>query len=612
MSEQQDRRLKISGSVVYTIVLLVLLGFIIGSALAPTYQVVYYDNQLRHIPSLTMFRDGAQEEITLPATIYDVKKDERIVLTGNYQTKSHDSLLVKISGAKLVLFIDGNEAYSIKGEINTYPAFQKSPSPDIMFVALPNENGTKMLRFEYTVPEARDKLELSSIFLGENSILFGHLAADNSLPFVLGGILMISGVLIVSFTLMVMQRIKQISPILWLGAASFLAGLIGFCGNDLAVYLITMPNLLYSASLIGVTVFSVPFLQYARLMLDPVHKIPLRVIQIIINLIVLALIALHLLGVVPYVQDQMLVHGVLLLSVLAFAFYVIFEYVTYGNDQAKFHIVPASILLLCTVANTIDRFVYNFIRDDLLFQIGVLVFVLLTAVIGWNYMKRLFEEAERSTQLELEVNTMNRSLDMQRSLYQSLTRSTEEVRRVRHDLRHQLSAIRGYLQKGNVEGAIGYVETISGGIPDISNKLLADNFAVNAVAVYYLDKALRSNIKTDIKLVVPEDLGQVSDNDMSIIVGNLFENAIEACQHVEEDKRFINISCKVLKNRLTLTIDNSFDGNYSEKDGTLYSRKRDGKGVGVSSVKAVVERYGGSMKIEAAKGVFMVSLYVKM
>jgi sensor histidine kinase regulating citrate/malate metabolism len=207
---------------------------------------------------------------------------------------------------------------------------------------------------------------------------------------------------------------------------------------------------------------------------------------------------------------------------------------------------------------------------------------------------------------------MNRSLDMQRSLYQRLSRSTEEVRRVRHDLRHQLSAIRGYLQKGNVDGAIGYVETISGGIPDFSNKLLCDNFAVNAVAVYYLDRAVKNDIECDIRLVVPEDLGQISENDMSIILGNLFENAIEACLHVQKDKRFIRITCKVVKNRLTMAVDNSFDGAYTEKDGVLYSRKREGKGVGVSSVQAVVERYLGSMKIEAVGDVFMVSLHVKM
>ncbi len=409
-----------------------------------------------------------------------------------------------------------------------------------------------------------------------------------------------------------MQRLSQASSLLWLGMSSFLAGLIGFCGNDLAIYLITMPNLLYTASIIGVALFSVPFLQYAKVMLEPINAIFLRVIQIIMGLIVLVIFFLHLLGLVAFAQNLLLIHVVLLVAITSFTVYVFFELLVYNNDQARFHAIPASVLMLCTIANTLDLFVSDFIQDNLLFQVGILIFILWTTILGWNYMKRLLAEAEKSTQLEFEVAAMNRSLDVQRSLYQSLTHSTEEVRRVRHDLRHQLSAIRGYLQKDNVEGAIGYVEAISGSIPDISNKLLCDNFAVNAVAVYYYEKARSNNIKTDIKLVVPVDIGQMSDNDMSIIVGNLFENAIEACLLVEEDKRFINITCKVVKSRLTFAIDNSFDGNYSERDGSLYSRKREGKGIGVSSVKAVVERYGGSMKIEASEGVFMVTLYVKM
>jgi sensor histidine kinase regulating citrate/malate metabolism len=69
---------------------------------------------------------------------------------------------------------------------------------------------------------------------------------------------------------------------------------------------------------------------------------------------------------------------------------------------------------------------------------------------------------------------------------------------------------------------------------------------------------------------------------------------------------------KVVKKHLTLVIDNSFDGIYTEKGGEFYSRKRQGKGVGISSVRAVVERYGGSLKYKVANGVFMTSLYVKM
>lgn len=326
-----------------------------------------------------------------------------------------------------------------------------------------------------------------------------------------------------------------------------------------------------------------------------------------------ALIA-HLTGIFPFTHSIVYLQYVPPIALFILMIYVLIEYLVYHNPQAKTYRFPYIILALCvfaTIVNHIAPFVHP---DTFLFQIGIFIFAAWTAIIGWNYVRDVFDEAERSAQLELEVDSMNRNLEMQRYLYKNLTQTTEEVRVIRHDLRHQLSAIRGYLDKGNIVGAIGYVDAISGNIPEISNKLLCDNFAVNAVAVHYLDMALTSGIEVELKLVVPEDLGQIPDNDMSIIVGNLFENAIEACQYVEEGKRFISMSSKVVKNRLTLVIDNSFDGTYSEKNGQFVSRKRKGgvKGIGISSVGVIVEKYGGSLKHEAADGVFMTSLYVKM
>jgi hypothetical protein len=330
------------------------------------------------------------------------------------------------------------------------------------------------------------------------------------------------------------------------------------------------------------------------------------------RIIFLVALLLHLAGIYSFAYSLAPLQVVSLVTIVLFGFLILYEFAVRHNPQARGLGIPCAILSVCALVSIANRF-YSFMRpESLLFQVGILIFVVWTAVIGWYHIRGILDEAERSAQLALEVDAMNRNLDMQRTLYNRLSQSNEEVRALRHDLRHQLRAIHGYLHKGDVTGALGYVDSISGTIPEIADKLLCDNFAVNAVAVHYLDKAVQAHIQADLKLVVPEDLGRIPSNDMSIIVGNLFENAIEACMFVEEDKRFIRMTSKVVKKRLTLVIDNSFDGTYTEKGGEFYSRKRDGKGVGISSVRAVVERYGGSLKYEVANGIFMTSLYVKM
>jgi hypothetical protein len=352
--------------------------------------------------------------------------------------------------------------------------------------------------------------------------------------------------------------------------------------------------------------------RYGELTLRPQARAPLVVARVIMRVVFLAAILLHLTSLCPFSSSLAFLQLASLATIVLFGVFVLYEFIAHNNAQARAIGMPCLILVVCVLLSMVNRFVPFMRPASLLFQVGILVFVVWAGVLAWYYLRAVLDEAQRSSQLALEVDAMNRSLDMQRTLYNKLTHSTEDVRALRHDLRHQLSAIRGYLQKGNVTGALGYVEAISGTIPEIASQLLCDNFAVNAVAVHYLDRARENHIQTDLRLVVPEDLGQIPDNDMSIIVGNLFENSIEACLFLDEDKRFIRMSSKVVKKRLTLVIDNSFDGTYTEKDGEFYSRKREGKGVGISSVRAVVERYGGSLKYEVANGVFMTSLYVKM
>jgi hypothetical protein len=606
------RRLSVFAGVVYAVALLFLISVLIGTSLAERYNLVYYWNELRVIDNLTMQRNGVDEgEVTLPLTVTGLEGGERLTLITTVRTETHDSLLVKTEGAPMRLYVDGT-LYGSDGDAGTFPSFQRTPPPDLMSIALPSEAGGKEIRFEYTVPSSLSNLEIPVIYLGDSKVLFVHLLSENGIPFGLGFLLIMGGIVIMSITIVVMQRVPEAHSLLWLGTACLVAGLWGFCSNDLTVYLIPTPNLLYIGSSIGLIYFAIPFLRYGMAALDASCRRPLAIVCNVMRVLLLLFLLLHVTGLLTFSVSLVGLHIISLAAVIFFGLVVAYDLFMRKSPQAQSLIIPSTVLAFSALMSILNN-LFGFVRQEsLLFEVGIFVFVVWTVVLGWVYLRSVMDEAERTAQLEHEVAAMNSSLDMQRSLYEKLTQSTEQVRALRHDLRHQLGAIRGFLQKEDVPGALTYVDSISGSIPEIADKLLCDNFAVNAVAVHYLDLATKNHIQTDLRLVVPKDLGRISDSDMSIIVGNLFENAIEACMYVEEDKRFIRMSSRVLKKRLTFVIDNSFDGTYTERGGEFYSRKRQGKGVGISSVRAVAERYDGALKYEVANGVFMTSLYVKM
>jgi len=91
----------------------------------------------------------------------------------------------------------------------------------------------------------------------------------------------------------------------------------------------------------------------------------------------------------------------------------------------------------------------------------------------------------------------------------------------------------------------------------------------------------------------------VSDYDMSIILGNLIDNAMDAQMKINEDNRKINIKIVDEKNKFTITINNIFNGEIKEKNGILISKKEDSSshGLGLNSVKEYVEKYDGIFKI---------------
>ncbi|MDR3037533.1 MAG: GHKL domain-containing protein [Coriobacteriales bacterium] len=610
MSPEQLKRYRFMGGMVYAIVLVLLFAQLAGTAVF--HQSTYTGTDLRAIRNVVLLRDGVDYgSVTLPITLDDVRPGERVTLKAQVTTGMRDSLLIMTRGASLKFY--GNDSnLANDGAVGSYPSFQKGPASNVFAVALPAESGEQELRFDYLIPETLDSLTLPTLYLGDAQQLFMYLLATNGIPALIGLILIIGSFIILGIALMVRTRVPEAESNLWLGLACLDAGLWGFCGNDLAMYLIPAPNLLYVGSAIGLMYFAIPFLRYGEMTLNPAHPIGLRIVYTCMRVVFFGALILHILGIFPFAHSLSYMWVISLAAIIFFGFFALYEYAVHKNPQARSLGIPCIILTACALASLANRTLHLLEPETLLFQVGTLIFVVWTAFISWRYVQTLLDEADRSAQLKVEFDAMNRNLDLQRQLYNRLTKSTEEVRAVRHDLRHQLSAIRGYLQKNNVSGALTYVDAISGEIPEIGDKLLCDNFAVNAVAVHYLDKAQESSIQTDLRLVVPVDLGQIPDNDMSIIVGNLFENAIEACLFVNEDKRFIRMSSKVVKNRLTLVIDNSFDGTYTERGGMFYSRKRKGKGVGISSVRAVVERYGGSLKYEVANGVFMTSLYVKM
>lgn len=223
-----------------------------------------------------------------------------------------------------------------------------------------------------------------------------------------------------------------------------------------------------------------------------------------------------------------------------------------------------------------------------------------------------FKSTRERTLLEANVVTMEKMLVMQDAQYRRITTGIEATRQARHDIRHQLAVMNGYLKNNDIDGAKRYCDEIARSIPTNYDKRLCDNFAVNAVAQHYAAIAERGDITLSLRLAVPSETGIASEGNLCVVIGNLMENGIEACLRQELGKRFITLSTLVHHDYLAITMDNSFDGMCRQQGKEYLSRKHEGMGIGLASIIRIADKNGGNATFEQEGSIFRSSVILRM
>ncbi|MDD3570938.1 MAG: GHKL domain-containing protein, partial [Lachnospiraceae bacterium] len=212
----------------------------------------------------------------------------------------------------------------------------------------------------------------------------------------------------------------------------------------------------------------------------------------------------------------------------------------------------------------------------------------------------------------MEKSTMiQRQLTMEQAHYHTLSRHIEETKTARHDLRHHLALIQSYVDSGNIVELKKYVTQYIKSVSDDTVITLCKNYAVNTIVHYYLEQAKSENIETDIRINLPESIA-VTDCDLCIVFGNLLENALEACNRQQAFNPFITVSAALAGDYVVIAVDNSYGGKIKKENGVFLSSKREGKGIGITSVQAVAENYNGQADFDFCEGVFRASVMLKL
>lgn len=222
----------------------------------------------------------------------------------------------------------------------------------------------------------------------------------------------------------------------------------------------------------------------------------------------------------------------------------------------------------------------------------------------YHMILRLIHELNKNMELEMK----NHQLAMQTLQYENLRTKIAEARRAKHDIRHHITLMREYLHNGNLDELERYLDQYQKSLPSDSGLVFSNNYTLNTLLLYFAQEAKNYGIDYDVRIDLQENLW-IPENDLSVLLGNLLENAIHACAEQSNGERKIIIRAKETENTIFLTIDNTFDGKLKQsKDGSYLSTKLNGNGLGLMSVRSITEQYHGTFEIETQENLFCVSV----
>lgn len=178
----------------------------------------------------------------------------------------------------------------------------------------------------------------------------------------------------------------------------------------------------------------------------------------------------------------------------------------------------------------------------------------------------------------------------------------KEMRGYKHDFHHHLQALKGQLEAGEVDRALAYIEQLDNQLMNVDTLLKTGNVSLDAILSAKIVQAKAENIAVTVKANVPDAL-TISDLELSIIIGNLLDNAIEACRTVTGE-RFIRIFISMKGTMLYFSMLNAA-GAKKKKTGSLFATHKDGvHGFGLRRAETILEEHGGWVKYNSEDGAF--------
>lgn len=201
--------------------------------------------------------------------------------------------------------------------------------------------------------------------------------------------------------------------------------------------------------------------------------------------------------------------------------------------------------------------------------------------------------------------------DLVEKHYEEVENMYRQMRGWRHDYKHHIQTMKAHLLMEQYQELDDYLSELDTDLTEVDTILRTGNVRIDAVLNSKLAVAKAKGIRVNAKATVPESL-KMKEVDLCVIIGNLLDNAMEACDKTEEEKQFIRVYIEALKEQLYIYVSNSMADNVRKSGGQYLSTKRGSHGFGLMRIDRVVKKYNGYLNRQHEEGVFATEIMLPL
>lgn len=194
--------------------------------------------------------------------------------------------------------------------------------------------------------------------------------------------------------------------------------------------------------------------------------------------------------------------------------------------------------------------------------------------------------------------------------YREVENMYRQIRGWRHDYRNHIQVMKALAANGDLDGLKAYLDELDTDLNTVDTVIKTGNAMADAILNSKISLARSRNIPVQADAHIPVQL-RMSELDLCVILGNLFDNAIEASLALPEGQRMIRVYMDMKGTQLYISFTNFTASRKQARVGRLFpTTKGEGHGFGLVRIDQIIDRLDGYLSRNSEDGAFTTEILI--